>query len=94
MGELLEAKLEDMGVLDDNVTDARQLVDANAGRGWFDKIWNGDPSEELRKKLEELSVNKVVLSQENAKIKADMDRLQKEINQCQMIVYSNGRRLA
>ena len=91
MGELLEAKLLDMGVLDGSVAKARQLVDANANRGWFDKIWNGDPSKALHDALDELSGNKEVLSQEIEKLKSDMDRLQKEINQCQMVVYSNGR---
>lgn len=91
MGDLLAAKLADMGALGDKVNAARQAMDVNAARGWLDKLWNGDPSEALHEVLDELSVNSAVLSKEIEKLKADMDRLQKEINKCQMIVYSNGR---
>lgn len=91
MGELLAEKLADMGALDDSVENIRRRMNANAGRGLLDRIWNGDPSEALQKMLDGLSVNKEVLLQEIKKLNADMERLQKEINQCQMIVYSNGR---
>ena len=93
MGDLLAAKLADMGALGDKVNAARQAVDVNAARGWLDKLWNGDPSEALHEVLDKLSVDSAVLSKEIAKLKADMNRLTEEIKQCQLIVYSNGQRI-
>jgi len=93
MGELLESKLADMGALDNNLSNTRLSLDVNAGRGWFDKFWNGDPSDALHEALEEMTSSKVALSKEISDLESDLHRLQEEINQCQMIVYSNGNRL-
>lgn len=67
--------------------------DRNGRRGWFDKFWNGDQSEEIESAIGYLASDKSDLRYEIAGLKDDLNKLRQEIGQCQMVVYSNGKKI-
>lgn len=94
MAELLAIKNAELSGLESNLESQRESLWENQQRSGWDKFWNGDPTDSIRDTIGSLTSDRNSLSAEIAGLEGDFAQLQDEIRKCQMVVYSNGKKLA
>lgn len=93
IAELLAIKNAELSGLKNDLAAQRDSLWKNQQRSGWDKFWNGDPSDVISDTISCLTSSHESLEKEISGLANDLNELQKEINRCQMVVYSNGKKL-